>query len=316
MRQINTIYLKEFNNVDEVFRKGTKLASFAKKAILLFKKIFCVVTIKEDGVCILPYQNLESFFKIKMFFLKKILLKLNLPIVLSDYLDNKKEFEKEMLDSSFKIIEGRRLSNYLIPEIVGYICKMTKEEKKRQEISLLVQEQTADIAKMITQLAGEVRRIQIVTMKIGQFKRLENELEDKFGVSCQITNNRRKSLLKSKIIINFDYSTELLNQFTINPNAIVIDINQKTQIDTKAFCGIHVYDYQLNYDNVEIKDKSFETKKIYEAKLIGKNYEQIRKSIKEENARIVNLIGKKGIIHNEEYVRLAKNSCKILDKSI
>lgn len=304
--KIRTIYVKELNNLDEIFKENSKLPIFLKKWVLLFKKIFCVVTIKENGVCVLPYQNLETFFMIKRYFIKRIFLKLNRPIVLSNDLANRKDFRQMITTSHLELIEGMRLSDYLIPEILDYICKMTKEEKERQEITLLITTPTANITKIIIELAQQVKRIQIVTTKIGQFKRIENELQETLGVACQITSNKRKSLLKSNMIINFNYSEEQLNQYAINPNAIIVDINQKTHIASKAFCGIHIYDYQMNDDSLEVIDNAFERKKIYEARLLGKTYEQIRKTIKEENARIINLIGRKGIIHREEYIRTSK----------
>lgn len=278
--------------------------------IWVAKMIFCVVTVYENGVCVLPYKELEHFCKIKLFFLKRILRKINLPIALSNYLESIEECKKVIWGMNLNLLEGGELSNYLIPEMIDYICKMTKEEKEKQEITLLIRNQTSDITKLVIDLAKGVKRIQIVTTKIGQFKKLENDLEDMFGVYCQITNNKPKSLSKSRIIINLDYSEEELNEFTINPNAIVIDINKKTQIHAKAFCGIHIHNYEIKQESIGEISKVFEAKKVYEGRTIGKTYEQIRKIIEEENVRIVNLIGKKGIIHRQEYIRTSNKLTK------
>lgn len=308
--KIQIIYLKELTSIDELFRKKAKLPGFIKKIIWRLKSIFCIVTVYENGVCILPYTNLEHFLKIKLYFIKKILAKINLPIVLSNYLESIGECKKVICELNINLLEGGSLSNYLIPEIIDYICRMTKEEKEKQEITLLIQNQTIDITKLIVDVAKQIKRIQIVTTKMGQFKKLENSLEDEFGIYCQITNNKRKSLSKSKIIINFDYTEEQLNEFTINSNAIVIDINMKTSIYAKAFCGIHVQDYEIKQEFNQTVDDIFEAKKVYEGRTIGKTYEQIRKLIKEENVKVVNLIGKKGIIHKEEYIRTSNKLTK------
>lgn len=272
--------------------------------------LFCIMTVHENGVCVLPYYNLECFCSVKLFFLKKILAKINLPIVLSNYLEGIEECKKVIWRLNLNLLEGGSLSNYLIPEMIDYICKMTKEEKEKQEITLLIQNQTTELTKLVVELAKQIKRIQIVTTKIGQFKKLENKLEDDFGIYCQITNNKRKSLSKSRIIINFDYAEEQLNEFTINPNAIVIDINMKTSIYAKAFCGIHIHDYEIKQEISQVVDKVFESKKVYEGRMMGKTYEQIRDMIEEENVRIVNLIGKKGIIHREEYIRTSNKLTK------
>ncbi|MBO5479021.1 MAG: hypothetical protein J6A04_04910 [Clostridia bacterium] len=306
MNEIRTIYFKELSNIDEIFEEKNKLPIFLKKMMLFFKKIFCIVTVDGRGFYILPYKNLTSFLNIKLFFIKKILIKLDSQVVLSKKLDSVQKLKDMCKNSNIKLVKGVKLANYLMPEMIQYICKMTGKEKEKQEITLLMENRNYEFEKMIIELASQVRRIQIVTNKIGQFKKLENDLENEYGLLCQITNNKRKSLLKSKIIINFDSSQELLNQFAINPNAIVIDINEKTQIIAKAFCGIHIYDYQMNSDNKELPTSIFDIKKIYEARMLDKNYAQIRKIVKEENLRIINLIGKKGIIDRREYTSISK----------
>lgn len=303
MEKIRTIYVKELNDMDEIFKENSKLPIFLKRSILFLKKIFCIITINKENVCILPYKKLDNF---KLLLIKKILVKLRARIVLSNYLETLPKLKQMLKDSKLEQIDGRSLSNYLILEMIEYICKMMQEEIQRQEITLLVQTLTQAKKQVIVDLAKKVKRIQIVTDKIGQFKKLENELEESLGLACQITNNKRKSLLKSKIIINFDYLEEKLNQFTINPNAIVIDINMQTQIYSKVFCGIHVYDYQINTDNLEMINNTFEMKKVYGAKIIEKKYRQIREILKEDNIRVINLIGKKGIICREEYTRLLR----------
>ena len=75
MNEINIIYLKELGNLDEVFEKDSKLPIVLKRLILLLKKIFCIVTINEEKVYILPYKELEKFSKFKLYLIKKILQK-------------------------------------------------------------------------------------------------------------------------------------------------------------------------------------------------------------------------------------------------
>ena len=83
----------------------------------------------------------------------------------------------------------------------------------------------------------------------------------------------------------------------------MIDINKKTKINTKLFCGIHIYDYQIKSDNKDETINIFDNKKIYETKIRDKNYMMIRKIFKDENLKVVNLIGKNGIINRQEYVK-------------
>lgn len=116
---ISTIYLKELSNINEIFKQNCRLPSFFKKLIVFLKKFFCIVTINKDGICVLPYNNLNSFLKIKLFLIKKILIKLDAQIVLSKKLDNIQELKNMVKNLNIKIIEGIQLSNYLMPEIIG-----------------------------------------------------------------------------------------------------------------------------------------------------------------------------------------------------
>lgn len=307
MGKISTIYIKNISEINEIFKENSKLPNFVKRVIWVFKRLFCVITIKENGICILPYRDINSFFKIKTFFIKKIIKKLNPYVVLSKELEGNLKFRNSLLEAKIKILDGRKLASCLTLEIIEYICKMNKEELKKQEITILVQNNTSNTSKLIFELANAVKRLQIVTPRLQQFQRLENELENKFGIACQITNNKRKSLLKSKIIVNLDYLEEQLNQFSINPKAIVIDINKNAPITSKAFCGIYIQDYQIRYNKLNIDDNIFDKKLLYEAKIIGKTYEQTYENICKDNVKVINLIGKNGIIHQSEYARIKEN---------
>jgi hypothetical protein len=204
-----------------------------------------------------------------------------------------------------EIIDGRKLANYIVIEVIEYICKITNEDLQKQDITLLIQNETADVKKMIIDIAKNVKRIQIVSPKINQFNNLENELEDKYGVACLITNNKRKSLLRSRIIVNIDYSEDMINQFVINKNAIIMDINNNLNIYAKSFSGIHIYNYNIRSN---IANNSFDVKKIIQARLEGKTYEQIRDFLHNNEVRIINLVGKNGIINTNEFKNLVKKA--------
>ena len=306
MNEISIIYLKELGNLDEVFEKNSKLPIILKKFIIFLKKIFCIVTVNEEKVYVLPYKELERFNKFKLYFIKKILQKLNGKVVLSDYLNKNNRFKEMLQSANIAVIEGMLLSTYLLPEIIGYICNKIKIEEEKQEITILTKNKNIGFRDLAIELAKMVKRIHIVTNRVTQFETIERDLEDILGVGCQITNNKRKSLLKSKIIINLDYLEDELNEFTINPNAIIIDVIQKVNINTKLFCGIHIYDYEIGIDG-KFEHEEFEKKKVLEAKMFGKNYNSVREVIKKENINIEKIYGKNGEINVLEYENIAKN---------
>ena len=115
-----------------------------------------------------------------------------------------------------------------------------------------------------------------------------------------ISNNRKKSLLKSQIIINIDFPEELINKYKIFDNAIIININDKINLQSKRFNGINVNYYKINLPE-EYKLDEFKDEIVYESLIYTKNnYKEISKKIMQDNIEIIGLIGNKGIINKNE----------------
>ena len=119
-----------------------------------------------------------------------------------------------------------------------------------------------------------------------------------------ITNNKRKSLLKSEIILNFDFVQEVLNEYNIYENAIIINIEGDIKILKKRFNGINVNNYEIksiisnDLFSVE-KLKYFYLKDLAEAEIYRKDsFENIKKDIKKGKYEIKNLYGNNGIVLN------------------
>lgn len=270
-----------------------------------FKRLVGSITITEDKIAILPYKTLKRFKKVKMYFIRKVLEKLDVQVVLSKYLSKIDGLENSLNRANIKTIKGNKLINYLYVPIIKYICKIKNEEIYKQEITILAKKYSVLLEEQIVEIAKEVKRIQIVTTNIKQFENLEYKLNDIVGIPCQVTNNKRKSLLNSKNIINIDFDEETLNKYNINRNAIVINIANNIKINSKLFNGINVYDYQIKYDNVfdDSKYSLFDKKALYESTLNNKNYTQSIEKLKKDNVRIVNLVGKNGVINIREFLK-------------
>ena len=169
MNEISIIYLKELGNLDEVFEKNSKLPIILKKFIIFLKKIFCIVTVNEEKVHILPYKELERFSKVKLYLIKKILQKLNGKLVLSEYLNQSKALKEMLQKANIPVIEGMLLSTYLLPEIIEYICNKMNIEEEKQEITILTKNRSKGFSNLAIELAKDVKRIHIVTNRVMQF---------------------------------------------------------------------------------------------------------------------------------------------------
>lgn len=300
VRKIQTYFIKELTKAQEVFKKDTQLPIFLQEFIIYIKKIFCIITILENGLCILPYRKIRWKFQRKL--ITKVILKLNANIVLSNYLEKtplKQEFEQEQV----KLLDGKVLASYLLMEMLTYLAKMQKTEVNKQEVTLLISNYNSHIKNNIITIAKNVKRVQIVTNHVQSFMKLEEELEE-LGISLIVTNNKRKSLVKAKLIINMDYTKEMLNEFMINRNSIILNIWMNAIINAKSFSGLNIVDYEINYEQKGLNQNIFNRQKVYESKIFGKSKESIQDMIKKDKIQILYLKGKNGILNKNEYLRV------------
>lgn len=113
----------------------------------------------------------------------------------------------------FNILNGRWLFNYLVYDIVNYILYRKDIEINESEISILVNETTDINVQNILRIAENVKILNIVTDNIAVFKQIEEKLYEEKGIMIRVTNNKKKSLLKSDIIINFDFDEGKLAKY-------------------------------------------------------------------------------------------------------
>ena len=118
------------------------------------------------------------------------------------------------------------------------ICKILKDKKKEEsEIYICVNEVDSIVEKYIYKYAKEFKKINIITNHIGKFKKIEEKLYNEEGILINITNNRRKSLLKADLILNIDFPKELFNEFFINDQSVIINWDYPLKIRKKRFYG-------------------------------------------------------------------------------
>jgi hypothetical protein len=153
--------------------------------------------------------------------------------------------------------------------------------------------------------------VNIITDKENKFRKLERELYEERGIILNMNNNYKKSLVKSDIIFNFDFSEEEINKYTLPKKSCIINFNEEIKILTKVFEGINVYFYEIQiprkYINNLLYLKDFDTSILYES-FIYKNTspKNIKNEINKDDANIVFLIGRNGKIRKTEYLKMSK----------
>ena len=173
-----------------------------------------------------------------------------------------------------EILDGRWLFKHMSFDVVKYICNSKKEKINYQEVSVLSNDIDRILKQIIFDLAKEVKLINLVTQNENKFKKIEKELYDDHGIILNINNNYQKSLLKSDIILNFDFEEDELNNYNINSKASIINFYNEIDIKEKMFSGINVNFFDvtipIKYIRESISFKDFNNAIFYESLIYKK----------------------------------------------
>lgn len=209
-------------------------------------------------------------------------------IVLSKKMKKEEKYINYLNEYGIEIADGRWLFEILLTDIVNYIVE--KQKIERVNISVLINDLTDKEFENIKLLAQKYTTINIVTNHIEKFRKLEQQLQEK-GIIATITNNKKKSLMKSQIIINIDFPKELINKYRINESATIVNVKRPIKITQKRFNGVTVNDYEIEYRNDICNEKFFvdkyNLKDLYEAEMYKRDsFTNLRKKIKNDKVLI------------------------------
>lgn len=267
-------------------------------------KLFNIVRLQEDKI-ILPIgkEKIKSKRAEKLAKkTKRILDKTNCnKIVISKAIKTQEIYKNYLYSYNLNIVEGRWLFEVLSKQILEYVIKKEKMKKEETRLSILVNEITDNFLQNIKEIVKQYKSVNIVTNHIEKFKRIEEKILQEDGIMITVTNNKKKSLAKSEIILNVDFPTELINQYYIYEKAIIINLRGNVKINRKRFNGININDYKMEFNYLDEfdydKNNLYDKKDIYEAQIYQKQpYQEIIKRIKKDKVKIVGLIGNKTVL--------------------
>lgn len=207
------------------------------------------------------------------------------------------------------LIDEKDIIKYLILEILEYIFEIQGKKMEQEDIYFLINKDEDIYLENIKTLSEKFKTTNIITEELSKFQKIvENIFEEE--TTIYLSNNKRKSLRRAKYIVNFDYGIGKIEKYNINRTAILINIEQNVKIESMAFEGI-----SINNVNIQIPDELIEhfgrmmekiNKNILYMSLVNQKQElaRIKDRIKEDNIHILNLIGDKGIISQEEFKRI------------
>lgn len=263
------------------------------------KKLNIIITTKFKEYYIYEISNLNRRCVEK---LRKLIKKDNIKQVACE------EEIQQYVDKKI-LIDEKDIIKYLILEILEYIFEIQGKKMEQEDIYFLINKDEDIYLENIKTLSEKFKTTNIITEELSKFQKIvENIFEEE--TTIYLSNNKRKSLRRAKYIVNFDYGIGEIEKYNINRTAILINIEQKVKIESMAFEGI-----SINNVNIQIPDELIEhfgrmmekiNKNILYMSLVNQKQElaRIKDIIKEDNIHILNLIGDKGIISQEEFKRI------------
>lgn len=270
----------------------------ADKPNLIFK-LFNIIQVQGDKIILPINEKKIASRKIQKLAqkTKKIIEKtISKKIVISEKIQKQEEYVNLLHTYDLEIMDGKWLFEILSCKVLDYILKQKKMRKEEIAISILVNDLTENMLSNIKQIAREYKRVNIITNHIEKFRKIEKQILEEDGIMITVGNNKKKGLSKAKIIFNVDFPSEIINQYNIYENAIIVNIRGNVKITKKRFNGITINDYEIAFNKGEEFDYDKETKykecKIYEAQMNKKQpLLEIMKKIEKDKVKITRLIG-------------------------
>ncbi len=219
-----------------------------------------------------------------------------------------KDIKSDFLDTYYKIT-GKNLMNYMLYDILKYIFNIQNKKMELSDIYLLIKNDKEKYIENIKLLSYNFKSLNIITDNINKFQKIADILTNKNNCLIYVANNKSKSLLRAKYIINFDLNSDEIEEYNINRNAIIINIEDHIKIKNNSFDGIIINSIEINLSD-EIREyfgkilDNFNPSQLYESLINQKQeLECIRNRIKKDGIDISYLTGNNGKICEEELIK-------------
>ena len=264
-----------------------------------FAEFFHIVKLENDMIT-LPITETsldeKTAYKLAMK-TKNILAKTNSKkLVLSKQVKQQEDYVKYLYSYNYEIVDGKWLFQMLLFHVLEYIIRKLKIKEEEIKIGILVNDISDLAIYAIEKLVIKYKYVKIVTNHIDRFKNMEEKISEEQGIFINVGNNKRKILSKTNILLNLDFPTELINRYTINSTATIVNFKGNVKIKNKRFNGLNINDYEIDWKTNPHFEK-FDAKDIYEAtQHKNQPIEEILKKIKRDNVTIQYLKGIKTII--------------------
>jgi len=228
----------------------------------------------------------------------------------------KNELLKNLLYSeNINIIEGKKIINPLIPEILNYIVKQIDIPLNKLEISFLVNKYNSTNNYIIKRISQSSKVVNLVTTNVNKFEKLTSRIFEESGIYIQVSNTNKSILKRSNIICNIDFSQEEIKNCFFPKNSIIVNLNKDLYEPRKSFNGILINDLKIKVPKKYNKEYFNISEVVLCESALYKNLdntEELIQKFKKEGFKIEYLIGKQSKLNKNEFIRI-KNQWRIME---
>lgn len=232
--------------------------------------------------------------------------------------DFEEEFKLEICNmlskTNVQILIGKKLMEFMEYEIVKYVLDKQNTNSKQEDVYIIFKKTDKLNLDFLKKFIENFRMVNVVTNDIEKLKRIQENLLDDEGTLISVSNNKKKALKRAKYIVNINLNKEELNKYTVNRDAIIINIQENVKYDKTSFDGINInyFDIQCPDEFVEIFEQigeNFDIVQMYESMIFRDNMhktqlDNVYKRISEDGIQITGLIGNNGKITDEELQKI------------
>ncbi len=213
-----------------------------------------------------------------------------------------------------KMINGKKLMEYMEFDIMKYILEKQKHSMRQEDIYIIFKRDNSLNLNFLVRFIENFRMTNIVTNDIARLKNVQDNLLDNENILISVSNNKKKALRRAKYVLNVNLTTEELAKYNINRNAVIINIRENVKYSNPGFEGVNV-----NYFDIKVPDEfdekfeqmgnNFDLVKLYESLLLAENFgeastEKVYEKIARDEIQVKNVIGINGRISDEELERV------------
>ena len=213
-----------------------------------------------------------------------------------------------------KMINGKKLMEYMEFDIMKYILEKQKHSMKQEDIYIIFKRDNSLNLNFLVRFIENFRMTNVVTNDIARLKNVQDNLLDNENILISVSNNKKKALRRAKYVLNVNLTTEELAKYNINRNAVIINIRENVKYSNPGFEGINVNYFDINVpdefdEKFEQMGNNFDLVKLYESILIAENFgeastEKVYEKIARDEIKVKNVIGINGRISDEELERV------------